>query len=468
MAVSLRTWPRRLVARPWLLGFVPINAATSGFGVVLPLVILLVLHGTWTNVAVAATLFNTAVILSSVLWGHLSDRLRLRRAFLLINFGGYALLYLTLGEVHSLFALYGIYTVIGLIAPAGASASNLLILEKFTETERATAFASFQEMSMIGSVVGLLVGYFWTLANDALLSLLFVLAALAAASAVAIWFGVKDAPRTVTTAQVAKHPESLFSRIRISTSFHIAIPFFPRRPSLRRGAWRRFRTWAAEELHHELPLVFAASFLFNLSSNLFNISYTPYLVTIGLAASSIFLVNFGNNFAQTLLFPLSGGLVGRLGSDRLVQRATYVRSLGYLATAGFTFFAVAREGVALGENVVIFAVLGGAIAVYTTASSLMLFRGLEGRDAGSLLGVNSALGGVAAVAGAGLSTILAQFGSFRLSFLVASGGLLASLPLWSAASVAFVRRKYGRGESPRPPAQGPRRVPDAVAAAKSP
>ena len=466
MVLSLRTWPRRLIARPWLLGFVPINAATSGFGVVLPLLILIVLHGTWTDVAVAATLFNAAVILSSVAWGHLSDRYPLRRLFLVINFGGYALLYLTLGEVHSLLSLYVIYTVIGLIAPSGASASNLLILEKFTEAERANAYASFQEMSIIGSVLGLVIGYFWTLANDALLSLLFVLAVLAALSAVAIWFGVQDPTRSLTTAQVAKHPESLLSRLRISTSFHIAIPFFPRRPNLRSGSLARLRKWAREELHHELPLVFAASFLFNLSSNLFNISYTPYLVSVGLAASAIFLVNFSNNFVQMLVFPLSGGMVARFGSDRLVQRATYVRSLGYLATAGFTFFIVVRGG-AFTENLIIFGVLGGAIAIYSTASSLMLFRGLAGRDAGSLLGVNSALGGVAAVAGAGLAAVLAAFGSYRLVFLVSAGALLASLPIWSAASVAYVRRKYGRESSPPPPPSEPHRVVDAVAAAKT-
>jgi MFS family permease len=466
MALSLRTWPRRLIARPWLLGFVPINAATSGFGVVLPLLILITLRASWTDVALAATLFNSAVILSSVLWGHLSDRYPLRRLFLVINFGGYALLYLALGAVHSLPALFGIYTVIGLIAPAGASASNLLILEKFTETERANAFASFQEMSMVGSVLGLLIGYFWTLADDALLTLLYLLAALAAASAVAIWFGVKDPVRTLTTAQVARHPESLVSRLRVLTGLHIAIPFFPRRPSLRPGAYRRFRVWAREELHHELPLVFAGAFLFSLSANLYNISYTPYLVSVGLVASSIFLVNFANNFVQMLVFPISGGLVARFGSDRLVQRATYLRALGYLATAGFTFYLVSRDG-AFEENLLVFGVLGGAIAVYTTASSLMLFRGLEGRDAGSLLGVNSALGGVAAVAGAGLSAVLASFGSYRLVFLVSAGALLASLPIWSAASVAYARRKFGRDAPPGPPPAPARRAPDPVVAAKT-
>ncbi len=468
MAFSLRTWPSRLLAKPWLLAFVPINAATAGFGVVLPLLILIPLHGTWANVAVAATLFNAAVILMSVVWGHLSDTYPHRRLFLVINYAGYAGLYLLLTGITSIPELYVLYTVIGVIAPAGASASNLLILEKFTEAERPNAFASFQEMSMIGSIFGLLVGYFWTLANDTLLSLLYVLGALAGVSAVAIWFGIREAERTLTTAHVARHPESLFSRLRVITAFRIPIPFFPKRPQLGPRPLARLRAWAQAELHHELPLILIASFLFNLSANLYNISYIPFLYSAGLVASSIFLVNLSNNFAQTLIFPLTGGLSNRLGSDRLVQRATYLRSIGYLATAGFTFAVFSRPE-AFAANVVVYGVLGGGIAVYTTASSLMLFRGLRGRDAGSILGVNSALGGVAAVVGAGLSGVLSIFGSYRLVFLVAGGSLLVSLPLWTAASVAYARRRFGQRDAPVASVSRPTdRAVEPVPAAKTP
>jgi MFS family permease len=468
MAISLRTWPARFLTRPWLLAFVPINAATSGFGVVLPLIILITLHGSWANVAVSATMFNAAVILMSVVWGHLSDRHPHRRLFLVINYAGYALLYLLLTQVTSVAELYGLYTVIGVIAPAGASASNLLILEKFSETERANAFASFQEMSMIGSIVGVLIGYFWTLANDTLLTLLYVLGALALVSAVAIWFGISEARRPLTTDHVARHPESLFSRIREVTSFRIPIPFFPRRPRLGPHPFQRLRTWAQAEIHHELPLILVASFLFNLSANLYNISYTPFLYSAGLTAASIFLVNVSNNFTQTLIFPLTGGLSNRVGPDRLVHWATYARSIGYLATAAFTFVILAQPE-AFRANVGVYALLGGAVAIYTTASSLMLFRSLAGRDAGSLLGVNSALGGVAAVLGAALSGVLSVYGSYRLVFLVAGGSLLVSLPLWTAASVAYARRRFVRPEVQVEEAvhAAPRPV-DASAAAKTP
>ncbi|HYA54992.1 MAG TPA: MFS transporter [Thermoplasmata archaeon] len=467
MALSLRTWPSRFLARPWLLAFVPINAAASGFGVILPLLILITLHGSWAAVALAATLYNSAVILMSFVWGHLSDKYPVRRTFLVINFAGYGVLYALLGGVHSLAELYGLYAIIGAVAPAGASASNLLILEKFSDTERPNAFASYQEMSMIGSIVGILIGYFWTSASDALTSLLYLMAALAFVSAVAIWFGIREAHRKLKDEHVARHPESLLSRLREFTTYRISIPFIPTRPSLRRGAWARFRKWARAELHHELPLIMFASFLFNLSSNLFNISYTPYLYSAGLAASAIFLVNLSNNFAQTLLFPTTGALSNRIGADRLVQRATYLRAVGYLATAGFTFVAFSEPG-AFEANVLVYGVIGGAIALYTTASTLMLYRGLIGRDAGSLIGINNALGGVAAVAGAGLSGLLAVFGSFRLVFLVSGGLLLVSLPLWTAASVAYTRRRYGPASSPPGPRDASRTKGDVGAAAEAP
>jgi MFS family permease len=450
----LRTWPSRLVARPWILAFVPVNAATSAFGVVLPLLILISLHGAWTAVALAASLFNAAVILASIFWGWVSDRYPSRRALLALNFGAFAVVYATLAGVHTLALLLALYTVVGAIAPAGANAANLLILEKFGTGERPGAYASFQLMSMVGAVVGLLGGYFWLAGGRPLEPLLLILAALSAVSAVGILIGVRDAPRALDSAHVARHLDSLSSRLRHSVSLRIFVPFFPTRTRSDPGSGRRLGRWLREEVRHELPLIFGATFLFNLSSNLFNISYTPYLYSIGVGAASIFLVNLANNASQALVYPASGTLTSRLGADRVVHRATYLRAVGYLGVAGFTFLPLAALA-ALGANLVAFAVLGLAIAFYTTASSILLFRALEGRDAGRLLGFSSALGGVAAVAGAALSGVLSVYGSYRLVFLVSAGALLVSLPVWSAATVAYARRHPAAPVlrvEPRPPA----------------
>ncbi|HYK92686.1 MAG TPA: MFS transporter, partial [Thermoplasmata archaeon] len=253
--------------------------------------------------------------------------------------------------------------------------------------------------------------------------------------------GIRERGPTLPVAAVARHEESLTARLH-QTAFRIVVPFFPVRPRLTADAWRKFRRWFRAEMHHELPLILLASVLFNLSANLFNISYVPYLADgVGLGASTIFLVNFANSFAQSLSFPPSGTLTSRVGADRVVQQASYVRSLGYLGVVGFTFVPFAATA-AFGANALAFAVLGAAIAFYTTSSSMILFRALEGRDAGRLLGLSSALGGMAAVAGAVLSGVLSFIGSYRLTFLVAAGALIVSLPLWSAAQVANARRRF--------------------------
>lgn len=441
---------KRLLARPWLLAFVPVNAATSGFGVALPLLILLPLAGTWSDVALAASLFNGAVILSSLFWGWVSDRHPGRRRLLLVTYSGFAVIYALLAVVTNLPLLFVLYTAVGVLAPAGTNASNLLILEQFAVAERARAYASLQEMSILGAIGGLLVGYFWLVSGRPLPPLLFVLAGLAAMSVVAVLVGVREGPH-VPVATLARTPESLAARLH-QTAFRIIVPFFPAWPRLSREAAGRFGTWLRREVRLELPLILLATVLFSLASNLFNISYVPYLANrVGLAASSIFLVNFANGLAQALSFPASGTWTGRLGADRVVQRATYVRSLGYLTVAGFTFVPLV-VGEAFTVNAIAFAALGAAIAFYTTSSSMILFRALEGRDAGRLLGLNSALGGLAAVGGAVLSGILSYLGSYRLVFLVSAGALLVSLPLWSWAQVAHARRRFQ--EVPAPGAPG--------------
>ncbi len=478
----LSTWPRRILARPWLLTFAPISAATSGFGVLLPLYILLRLHGTLIDVALAAALFNGATVFASMLWGFLSDRYSNRRLFLTINFAGFAALFALIAFRPSLPLLFALYTIVGFLAPAGTSASNLLILEQFSEAERPEAYASFQEMSILGAIGGILIGYFWLESGGGLTPLLDIFALLALLSVLGVVLGIRPSERPLTTRHVARSPESFLSRLRPTFALFGVIPFFPRRPRLGPGLAARLRLWAIEELHHELPLILVASFLFNFSSNLFNTSYTPYLESLGIASASIFLVNFSNSVAQAVCFPVSGGLSNREGSDRLVHQSTYLRGLGYLTMTGFTFVPLTAVAAFQG-NAITFGILGGAIALYSTASSLILFRGLQGREAGTILGINSALGGVAAVSGALLSGYTSFYGSYRLTFFAAALVLFASLPIWTAAQLAYARRRGvavvklaptpvpaergpSPGGSPAPPA--PAAVPVAAPAAVRP
>lgn len=426
------------------------NAATGAFTLSLQLLILGA-HGTVIQWALASTIYNGALIVSSIAWGYLADRYPLRRRFLLINYLGFAGIYVALVFLTSFTELTILYTAVGILTPAGVSASNLLILEQFSETERPTAYASFQEISILGTIIGGLVGFFWLEAHEILRPILYLLAAFSLASAVIVWVGVRDSARLHPPGEPHPLSSGILSRLRHAVAFRATMPFFIPLPQFQHGmvrrAWRRLR----EEARQELPLIFASMFLFSLTANLFNTSYTFYLAAVGISFAGIFLVNVSNSVAQAIVFPFSSSLSTRGGADRLVRASSLLRAIGYLIVVAFTFDAVFGGSLAFGANVVIYAILGAAIALYATASSLVVFRTLHERDAGSMLGLNSALGGAAAIGGAFLSGILSFYGSYRLTFLVSAVGLLVSLPMWAAADAAYIRRRMG---SVAPPAIG--------------
>jgi MFS family permease len=427
---------RGFVARPWLLVFLPVNAASTAFSVALPLLILFTLHAGILAVALAGTLYNTAVIPASLFWGVICDRFQVRAPLLLLNYAAFAVVFVALANVPSVPFLLAVYALYGLVAPSSAAASNLLILERFEPHERPDAYASFSELGMVGSVVGILVGFFWTLSSPTggnLLSLLYVTAALAAASAIGVLLFIRDPPVRQLRAQLARHPESLVARLQ-----HLHL-FFPRAPG--RGFVHRSARWLREEASHEIPLMLAAGFLFNLATNLFNTSYTPYLTWAGLGTAAVFLVNLSNNGAQGVVLPFTGRASGEGRAEGVVVASTWLRVAGYAGVGVFVLVPLLRGGsTALGPNLAAFAVLGIAFAFYSTASSLLLFRSLTGRNSGSLLGANSALGGLAAVLGAASSGVLSAHFGYSVTFLSSAVAMGCAVPVWLLAIRAYRAR----------------------------
>lgn len=428
-----------LVARRWLLVFLPANAATSGFSVVLPLIILFTLHENILVVALAQTVYNVAIIPASMAWGVICDRLKVRSSLLILNYTAAALLFLLLStgpNVTFLLAAYGAY---GLIAPASASASNLLILERFSVVERPAAYASFSELSIIGSCLGIVVGFLWLLrypSASEFPGFLVLTGLLSLSSAVGVALFIRDGPRRKDRAFIHLHADSL--RVRLAQH----IPYFPH--AIRRGFFGRAARWFREEATHEVPLIIVAGFLFTIASFMFNTAYTPYLQGVGIAASSIFLVNLSNNAAQAIVLPFTARACAGSRSERVVIQATWARGAGY-AVGGIMAISpfvtgVVFGGTALGANLVLYGFLGAGVGLYGTASTLLLFRSLEGRNAGSLLGANSAFTALASVLGAATAGVVSFRLGFDTTFLIAAGILAASVPLWALATQAYHRR----------------------------
>jgi MFS family permease len=441
---SRRGFGSSIVARPWLLVFLPVNAASSAFSVALPLLILFTLHAGVLQVSLAATFYSMALVPASLLWGAICDRWKVRAPLLLLNSVAFAAVFVVLAALPSLAVLLAVYTLYGFIAPSSAAASNLLILERFSADERPTAYASFSELSILGGVSGILIGFAWTArfgGGSGLLGLLYIAAALSAASAVGVALFVRDAPRKHSRLSLLHLPEALAARL------HSFIPFFPHLPA--RPFLPRAARWLREEATHEVPLMLVGGFLFNLGSNLFNTSYTPYLASsaVGIGTSGIFLVNLSNNAAQAVVYPSSGRASQGGAAGSVVGISLWARGAGYGLVALFAFvpLAIWAGSSGLVTNLIVFAVVGMSYAYFSTSSSLLLFRSFEGRSAGSLLGANSAIAGVAAVLGAAGSGVVSHLLGFGATFLLAAIGMAAAVPVWAASGRAYRRRHRPMG-----------------------
>lgn len=436
---SSPTFLQAIVARRWLLVFLPTNAASAGFSVALPLLILLAFHGNVLDVALAGTLYNAAIIPASLLWGVVCDRLGVRAPLLLLNYAAFTVAFLVLGLWPSLTDLLVVYTAYGIVAPSGTAASNLLIMERFPLVERPTAFASFSELSILGNVLGTLLGLLWVLrfpGASGLLGILYLCAATSAMSALGVALFVRDAAHRHPRSHLAHHPASLVARL------HSHIPYFPHLPRRsEKGFLSGAARWLRQEATHEVPLMLAGGFLFNLGSNLFNTSYTPYMNSVLISTSGIFLVNLSNSAGQALVLPFSARACGGARAESVVRTASWARAAAY----GCVFLlallpALLAGGAVLGVNVLAFGLIGVTYAFYSTASSLLLFRSLDGRNAGSLLGANGALGGLAAVLGAASSGVLSHDLSFAATFIVAAVSIALAVPAWALALRAYRRR----------------------------
>jgi MFS family permease len=425
-----------ILAKPWLLLFLPVNAALAGFTVILPLIILYTYNSNVVAVALAQTLYGIFLIPGSIIWGHVCDRMKSRVALLLFNYLVIAGVFLSIAEVRGLNELLFIYSVFGLLAPAGAAPSSLLIMEHFSPSDRPAAFASFSEVNMIGSCVGILIGFFWiSYASADLPGFLVIAAILAVASAVLLVILAPERRERLEGKHLIHHAEGLVSRM------HLHYLFFPRLPSRRSfsGAWK----WFKQEAKHEVPLILGAAFLFNFSTNLFNTSYTPYMEVLGLGAGGIFLVNLSNYVGQVFSLPLSARTSEGAGAGRTVVGSTWTRVVGYGGVMLMSLFPVAiweAHGAGMGANLAFYGLLGIAVAFYGTSSSLLLFRSLEGRNKGTYLGFNSALGGLAAVLGSAFSGVITITLGFSATFFIAMLAMASAVPIWMLATRAMERK----------------------------
>jgi MFS family permease len=406
--------------KAWVDAILPFNIALGPVGTLIQLLILN-LHGTVIDVALAITLFNAVGVPAAVVWGFVTDRFHRRKPIIVASYLATAAILVSFLFANTGYLVSLLYAAFSFATSASTTPLNLLVLETEYKQKWATAFARFSMVTSIGQTVGLIfsVGWGFFLSLNYLVVPLAILSIVSAALSVLM---IKE-PSVVFERQViALNKPSFFHRI-------LAVPvFFLRVPRL--NDFKRVFRDIKYELTRQVPILYFSIFMFYLASGIFNTSIVPSLRANNVSNFLIFLVTTVAMLVQIIAFKYAGPYTEKKSPVKAAVGGLVLRSLGY-GFLGVSLYII--SGVWFLAPVLIFYPLAAGIAysVYYTASNTMVFNTLRGGRQGSSLGVYSALVGVATLVGSLVSGFTSFFLGFSTTFIIAA--VCLGLSAWLAS-----------------------------------
>jgi MFS family permease len=265
-------------------------------------------------------------------------------------------------------------------------------------------------LTLIGTAAGAIPGAFWT---DFLpLRGYFLLCA--SFSALSVILAAKYLAEPAFPLErkiVALTQDSLVTRLRTFSMTFISIPSLE--------DIRSFGKLMRSVFTRHLPLLFLSFFLFFSAGNLFFTAYTPFLKSRQLEDSGVFTIYSILFILEAAVFFITGRACSRFGERRVALAALYIRIVGFSAGVA-TVLLMLHSSTLLFASMGVTAMTGTAYALYQTSSSVILFRSLPPGKQGELLGIYSALTGIAAFIGAIASGYLSSYFGYWVTFSAAT------------------------------------------------
>jgi len=406
----------------WLWIFVPINAAIGGYNTLLPLYVIS-LGGTVVDVGNIISAYSLAIIPSSILWGFAVDRTGRRKPFVTYSYLGITILLVAGFFIEDIGSVSLAYVLYAIVSTAAAPAVGILIIESSPKRRLSMAYAKYSALTLIGTAVGAIPGTLWT-GYLPLRGYFLLCAAFSSISVIVAAKFLAEPAIPLERKMVTLTQESLVAKLRTVSMIFITIPSLEDVKSFSRLMRSTFT--------RQLPLLFLSFFFWFMAANLFFTSYTPFLKSRELEDSGVFTIYSMLYVLEASVFWISGRACSRLGERRVVISSLLVRAVAFSAGVA-TVALMLRSSTLLVASMLVTAMTGTAYALYNTSSSILLFRSLPAGKQGELLGLYSALTGIAFFAGAIASGYLSFHFGYGIAFFVAAALIIGCLVTFRSA-----------------------------------
>ncbi|MEM2102669.1 MAG: MFS transporter [Candidatus Bathyarchaeia archaeon] len=396
----------------WIIGFVFHEMAFGLLSVFIPLYVTGYLGGSLIDVGIMISLANFVAVPFSFFWGYLSDKTRHYRFFILLSFSMLSVLLFLFSSTRDIPALVGLYVGVAVFHVAHEAPKNVLISEYYSRPEWERSFASYEALTELGWLSGLLLGFVSSGYGFSGASLILLCSLLNVIAFCASLFLIKDPLLVFERRLVAIERVVDFAHRGFSVAFKAVDGMHVR-----------------EKLKSESALLFCVGLLlFSLSTSMF---FTPLPVffskDLGVSSNVVFGIFVFNTLGGVVGYVASGKKAQQLNTRAVMKRAILVRAVLPLllasATVWFSGFTTALATVVL----MIMGIAYGFFLISTLSLSMELIP--EGKA-----GVFNALVGLGGALGCFLGTYVAENYGFQTLFMATSVVFFLSYMLFKAFS----------------------------------
>jgi len=396
----------------WIIGFIFHEMAFGLLSVFIPLYVTGYLGGSLIDVGIMISLANFVAVPFSFFWGYLSDKTRRYRFFILLSFSMLSVLLFLFSSTRVVSTLVGLYAAVAVFHVAHEAPKNVLISEYYSRPEWERSFASYEALTEVGWLSGLLLGFVFSGYGFSGASLILLCSLLNAIAFFASLFLVKD-------------PLLVFERRLVA--IERVVDFAHRGFSVAFKAIDGMRV--REKLKNESALLFCTGLLlFSLSTSML---FTPLPVffskNLGVSSNIVFGVFMFNTLGGVLGYMASRKKAQQFNVRTVVKRANLVRAVLPLllisAEVWFPVFTLALATVVL----MIMGIAYGFFLISTLSLSMELIP--EGKA-----GVFNALVGLGGALGCFLGTYVAENYGFQTLFIATSAVFFLSYVVFKAFS----------------------------------
>lgn len=398
----------------WLSVFIFINFSQGGTWPLIPLIILSK-GGTVADIGVAAFAYYTATMISSKLWGKVSDRFGKRRLFIVVSFAASSVLYLIFSFATNVLHIIVLSFFLGFLITAYAPSAIMLIIEHSRKNEWASRISSYNLYSSLGWSLGLLTGSIWMI--DFSLSSFFILCSLAASvSLIAALLFVRDPKITLERdhlpiLNISVIERKPFKLINLPQILDI----------------KRMMKNIKGKYIHNLSIYYSSLLIFFTAFNTFFTTIAAYFKELSIADSIIFILLAIHQLSATISYVRVGALIKNIGETKVIVSGILVRIFVFMV-----FLLISAMLPHIQFNMLIFLPLlfltGISWALFWNSNMSLLSKRVNSMHIGEAQGNLNSIVGLGTILGSLLSGyIVSLFGfiwNFFLTSVIMSVGLM--------------------------------------------